>query len=412
MKEGCGFVGSGVAGLANGSRRKGVSSYRRLRRSSFVSSWGTESSEESPVNRCRSRTTPTAVFLWLRSPDENGDHDDRDDSQNDADDFGRPRDEEDMDLNSYGKGASDQGQLPISGRYNSFGFPRKSATTFSKSLSIYNELKDASPENIESLRMSVSSEAFLVFQRTAQGMVGSLPAKTFEIRVGTDVSGMEQLLYSSMVTGYVVRNAEFRMKMNEKVREGAAQVFTSVNPDGDSKEDDDLGSVDYMRGVPDKHKLIREELNGRVSWFDERQNKRIDIDGEEYIDRLEKKLSQMQEKIRPQVSGDVTNKLLLYLTRLPHRTVSSFGAEISEPATVAMCRILSDRLGLLNPSKMKMGFSVSREHVSQYICWCLLVGYSIRNLEMREDISELTSSYRRGMHMRQNTSPPEKEDDK
>mmetsp|Transcript_44911 Transcript_44911/g.174309 ORF Transcript_44911/g.174309 Transcript_44911/m.174309 type:complete len:158 (+) Transcript_44911:453-926(+) len=155
MEEACGFVGSGVAKLTKGSRRKAAPSYRRLRQSSFVSSWRTEFREEGGVNRCRSRTAPTAVFLWLRSPDENGDHDDRDDSQNDADDFGRPRDEEDIDLSSYGKGASDQGGLPISGRYNSFGFPRKSATAFSKSVSIYNELKDASPVSQLSISFTI-----------------------------------------------------------------------------------------------------------------------------------------------------------------------------------------------------------------------------------------------------------------
>lgn len=59
----------------------------------------------------------------------------------------------------------------------------------------------ARKENSESLRQDVSTDAFFVIQKTAVGMVGSLPAKSFDVRVSTERSGMDRLLYSSMITG-------------------------------------------------------------------------------------------------------------------------------------------------------------------------------------------------------------------
>mmetsp|Transcript_2874 Transcript_2874/g.8776 ORF Transcript_2874/g.8776 Transcript_2874/m.8776 type:complete len:419 (+) Transcript_2874:183-1439(+) len=344
----------------------------------------------------KSRAVPTAVFIWQRSPNEDFD---RDESSNNADDAsddsvsGEEDKEDELDFDfkaSSGKRPADDKSVVIG----------TALGAVAKSLSIYSRLKDSSPEDLESVRANASAEAFFVIQRTAQGMVGSLSPNHFDIRITTERVGIDRLLYSSMVTGYVLKNAEYRMRMNDKLREGLGQVFTSRREPSfesvETKEDD--GRPEYMREVPDKKRLVRENIEGKVTWKTAETKEEVSMEGNDYIDQLEAEIAGLQEKLRPHMPNDMTNRLLLFLTRLPQQTVTSLGAEISQAASLTMRRILSERLGFIHESKLKMNFTMSREYLAQYICWCLLVGYNIRNFEKQEEVTELLTSYRRGMH--------------
>eukprot|EP00188_Purpureofilum_apyrenoidigerum_P004650 Plantae.Rhodophyta-Purpureofilum_apyrenoidigerum.ctg5409.p1 GENE.Plantae.Rhodophyta-Purpureofilum_apyrenoidigerum.ctg5409~~Plantae.Rhodophyta-Purpureofilum_apyrenoidigerum.ctg5409.p1 ORF type:complete len:442 (-),score=82.75 Plantae.Rhodophyta-Purpureofilum_apyrenoidigerum.ctg5409:313-1536(-) len=345
----------------------------------------------------RERTVPKAVFIWQKSPNEDSD---KDDNSSDADDVsGESAHDEGDEKNDFELGSKGpRGKKSAEDRNGATGAAFGAMT---KSLSIYSRLKDSTPENMESVRVGASSEAFFVIQRTAQGMVGSLSPNHFDIRITMERVGIDRLLYSSMVTGYVLKNAEYRMRMNDKLREGLGQVFTSRRPrkvePAETKENTN-GHPEYMHEVPDKKLLIRENVEGKVTWKIPDDRKEVSMEANEYMDQLEAEIASLQEKLRPQMPNDMTNRLLLFLTRLPHQTVTSLGAEISQAASLTMRRILSERLGFVHESKLQMNFTMSREYLAQYICWCLLIGYNIRNFEKQEEVTELLTSYRRGMH--------------
>lgn len=73
------------------------------------------------------------------------------------------------------------------------------------------------------------------------------------------------------------------------------------------------------------------------------------------------------------IPGPHVIRLLVFLTRLPHQNIAKMGTEISEAAMIAMRRILNERLGTLDRSKMKTSFALSRETLALFVRWCLLV---------------------------------------
>lgn len=121
--------------------------------------------------------------------------------------------------------------------------------------------------------------------------------------------------------------------------------------------DEDESLPFYMRGVPDKTKLTREvstnlvnrqnlserdglgreskcsgclirtlgqDVGGTVSWYDVRQKKRVEVEANEYIDRLEREVEWMTKKLGPDSENDMTNRYDLDSLQAFHQYVLQY----------------------------------------------------------------------------------------
>jgi len=54
-------------------------------------------------------------------------------------------------------------------------------------------------------------------RQTVKNMLGVLPAQFFEVTVTTVGENLAQLMYSVMMTGYMFRNAQYRMELGSSM---------------------------------------------------------------------------------------------------------------------------------------------------------------------------------------------------
>lgn len=81
--------------------------------------------------------------------------------------------------------------------------------------SLWDYVKEMSPDTVSRLSKPLSSEVFQVMERNIVGMLGQLPADQFNFNISTSRENLGQLLASAMMSGYFLRNAEQRMQFEQ-----------------------------------------------------------------------------------------------------------------------------------------------------------------------------------------------------
>jgi hypothetical protein len=75
-------------------------------------------------------------------------------------------------------------------------------------------LQHQPPEVLARVAQSVSPEIKQIISQNVQGLVGMLPAESFNVQITTDRDNLAGLLASAMMTGYFLRQMEQRMQLD------------------------------------------------------------------------------------------------------------------------------------------------------------------------------------------------------
>lgn len=76
-------------------------------------------------------------------------------------------------------------------------------------------LQHQSPDVLARVAQSVSPEIKQIISQNVQGLVGMLPAESFNVQITTDRDNLAGLLASAMMTGYFLRQMEQRMQLED-----------------------------------------------------------------------------------------------------------------------------------------------------------------------------------------------------
>jgi hypothetical protein len=79
-------------------------------------------------------------------------------------------------------------------------------------------LQHQSPEVLDRIARSVSSEVRQIISHNVQGLVGVLPSEGFNVKISTDRENLAGMLASAMLTGYFLRQMEQRMELDDSVQ--------------------------------------------------------------------------------------------------------------------------------------------------------------------------------------------------
>lgn len=77
--------------------------------------------------------------------------------------------------------------------------------------SLFHYVQSMSPETVAQLSKPASPEVLQVMERNIIGLLGALPADSFNVMLTTSREDLGRLLASAMMSGYFLRNAEQRM---------------------------------------------------------------------------------------------------------------------------------------------------------------------------------------------------------
>lgn len=311
------------------------------------------------------------------------------------------------------------------------------ASRFKKSV-LLDLIQEIEPLDVSLIQKDVPPTTIDAMKRTISGMLGLLPSNQFQILIEALWEPLSRLLLSSMMTGYTLRNAEYRLCLEKNLD------IHGDNNDTHKREALNLGVqellLDSVRRVQ-----ITGENQASSSGEEAAENSCEELNDEDlegmapevqsYIRHLRSRLSSTKKELKEvkrknaalqmqQFVGEEKNELLDYLRSLQPEKV----AELSEPTSCevketihsvvhGLLATLSPRMhskapppsetnasGSLNVNNedcaelienTSLNFqpmiSVTRDYLARLLFWCMLLGHYLRGLEYRTQLVELLS---------------------
>ncbi|KAK9925192.1 hypothetical protein M0R45_033524 [Rubus argutus] len=276
---------------------------------------------------------------------------------------------------------------------------------------IANMLKRIEPLDSSVISKGVSDSAKDSMKQTISTMLGLLPSDQFSVTIRVCKAPLDRLLASSIITGYTLWNAEYRISLmrNFDISTGNSMPLDRSKIDGSSEmvdgEERDGGngfgaSNQYLDSVTPQvfGDLSPEALN--------------------YIQRLQSELTNVKEELKAQKQENMQleydtghrNDLLDYLRSLDSNMVT----ELSRPSSLEVEEIIHQLVQNIMQRFFKDGDSsefeedlvegnienvldsngelcdtvgTSRDYLAKLLFWCMLLGHHLRGLENRLHLS-------------------------
>ncbi|KAA8530287.1 hypothetical protein F0562_004996 [Nyssa sinensis] len=274
-------------------------------------------------------------------------------------------------------------------------------------------LKKIEPLDTSVISKGVSDSAKDSMKQTISTMLGLLPSDQFSVTVRVSRRPLDRILVSSIITGYTLWNAEYRMSLmrnfNISPDSSKRSNVLGENEVSDVKLEECEGGGDQVGVGWCVEDVERMNLQSLGDLFPEALN---------YIQQLELELStakeelnaQKQENMRMEYIRESNNDLLDYLRSLETDTVT----ELSRPSSLEVEEIINQLVQSISQRFFKddttsdfMGDSAigntgnyqngddefcdtivtSRDYLAKLLFWCMLLGHHLRGLENRLHLS-------------------------
>ncbi|XP_008236407.1 PREDICTED: uncharacterized protein LOC103335175 [Prunus mume] len=308
----------------------------------------------------------------------------------------------------------------------------------SKKSVLSNLIQEIEPLNVSLIQKDVPPTTVDAMKRTISGMLGLLPSDQFQVLIEALWEPLSKLLVSSMMTGYTLRNAEYRLCLEQNFDMCDKKL---------EKQTPENSEVDLQGMLLESANIIKfpskDEFSSKDGEVTEDSLENIDIQGLgevspealQYILHVQAHLSSVKKELHDvkrksaalqmqQFVGEEKNDLLDYLRSLQPEKV----AELSEPTSPELKEIIHSVIhGLLATLSPKMHskapplsdnastgvlnvgsedcaelventslqfqplISLTRDYLARLLFWCMLLGHYLKGLEYRMELTELLS---------------------
>ncbi|XP_044511021.1 uncharacterized protein LOC123229331 isoform X2 [Mangifera indica] len=225
-------------------------------------------------------------------------------------------------------------------------------------------VKNVQPEFMELFVKRAPQQVVDAMRQTVTNMIGTLPPQFFAVTVTTVAENLAQLMYSVMMTGYMFKNAQYRLELQQSLE----QVALPEKPD-------------YAPGT-------QKNVSGEViRWNNVSGPEKIDA--KKYIELLEGEIEELNRQVG-RISANGSNELLDYLKSLEPQNLKELTSSAGEDVVLAMNTFIKRLLAVSDPSQMKTTVTeTSAPELAKLLYWLMVVGYSIRNIEVRFDMERV-----------------------
>ncbi|KAI3797266.1 hypothetical protein L1987_32521 [Smallanthus sonchifolius] len=235
-------------------------------------------------------------------------------------------------------------------------------------------VKNVQPEFMELFVKRAPQQVVDAMRQTVTNMMGTLPPQFFAVTVTTVAENLAQLMYSVLMTGYMFRNAQYRLELQQSLEQVAL-------PDTSQERKD---APDYAPGT---QKKVTGEV---IRWNNVSGPEKIDAI--KYIELLEAEVEELNRQVE-RISANGSNELLDYLKSLEPQNLKDLTSSAGEDVVVAMNTFIKRLLAVSDPSQMKTSVTeTSAPELAKLLYWLMVVGYSIRNIEVRFDMERVLGS--------------------
>ncbi|KAF3622531.1 putative F-box protein-like [Capsicum annuum] len=275
-----------------------------------------------------------------------------------------------------------------------------------------NMLKRIEPLDTSVIAKGVSDSAKESMKQTISSMLGLLPSDQFSVTVRFGKRPLDRLIVSSIITGYTLWNAEYRISLmrNFDIPSDNLKRFNSA------EENVNLGSK--REGIEGGESGVGVNTSSAVSeTIDIQTLENLSPEALKYVQQLEEELSsvkqelhsQQQENLKMEYINESNNDLLEYLRSLESDMVT----ELSRPSSFEVEEIIKELTqnilqiffkedevnkeedpnfsGVKNcqssDAELCDTIGTSRDYLAKLLFWCMLLGHHLRGLENRLHLS-------------------------
>ncbi|XP_065848000.1 uncharacterized protein [Euphorbia lathyris] len=234
-------------------------------------------------------------------------------------------------------------------------------------------VKNVQPEFMELFVKRAPQQVVDAMRQTVTNMIGTLPPQFFSVTITTVAENLAQLMYSIMMTGYMFKNAQYRLELQQSLEQVAL-------PDAQEKRD-----------VPDYAPGTQKNVSGEIiRWNNVSGAEKIDA--KKYIELLEAEIEELNSQVASK-SANGQNELMEYLKTLEPQNLKDLTSSAGEDAVLAMNTFIKRLLAVADAEQMKTSVTeTSAPELAKLLYWLMVVGYSIRNIEVRFDMERVLGS--------------------
>ncbi|GMH33265.1 hypothetical protein BSKO_01099 [Bryopsis sp. KO-2023] len=236
---------------------------------------------------------------------------------------------------------------------------------------LLNYVRDVEPEVMEEFVNSAPSQVIEAMRHTITNMLGSLPPQFFDVRISTMGENLSQLMYSVMMTGYMFKNAQYRLDLTRNL--GALPAPEDM-PERDSNYISTAQTTRVQGEVVRWHNDLGAESMSAV----------------QYIEQLESELNLLRNQLEQKTASSCQyNNLLDYIKKLDAQTLQELTAFAEEDVLLAMNVFIQRMMGTSDVAELRQTNCESTAlELARLLYWLMVVGYNLRGMEVRFDMEE------------------------
>ncbi|CAM9622985.1 unnamed protein product [Pylaiella littoralis] len=256
----------------------------------------------------------------------------------------------------------------------------------------YDVVRRLSPTELIGRFMRTSSPKVQEAVRTTVlGLLGSLPRHAFETTAIATGDALANLMFQLQMTGYMFKNAEYRLSLQSSMRASAAL------PPGKAVagEDGDPLSTSRMEMDDDGNLFIsRPKISGKIKLTfnaDKPTEQAMEVDADAYMSELRGQVEQLESQlltVQNQKEEAVQQDLLVYIKSMPEHQLQGLTAGVSPDVLESMRLLVETVMGGMGDSEIlsKTLTQQTGSGMAQLCMWQLVVGFNLREMEAREDM--------------------------
>jgi len=245
---------------------------------------------------------------------------------------------------------------------------------------------------------------------TILGLIGNLPKMAFDTKTITTGERLAHLMFQLQMTGYLFKNADYRLSLSQSlnVNNNSNHNNYMLSSSDDEEEDDDEDDSDkrsslskgkvrgkikisFPQTVDPEESITTTNGDTENRLITDNGYNAIEVDAAAYMSELRNEVENLRQELlqtRKAKEEAIRKDLLLYIRTLPKEQLKTLTSTLSEDVLVAMKALVNVVMSGIGEGKIGPDTVTeqSGEAMAQLCMWQLVVGFNLRELEVREEM--------------------------
>eukprot|EP00775_Hariotina_reticulata_P005361 gene5360-5596_t len=245
-------------------------------------------------------------------------------------------------------------------------------------------VKEVQPALIEQFVERGPPAVVAAMKNTITNMLGTLPPQFFTVTINTVGENLSQLMLSVCMTGYMFRNVQYRLELRDAL--GAMTPAAAAAVAAQTTQLDVYTSSAAMQAYSALERSQSAPVQSSV------------LDAEQYAPGVQKSRVQAGHGSHGPAGSllvleETANELLDYLRCLDASSLAELTSSAGPEVTEAMDSFVGRLMGSSDSDSLRRaGSECCAQELAKVMFWLMVVGYTLRGMEVRWDMQRSVQS--------------------